>query len=108
MQRKKQQKKRLELVVYNTHDPDQFTVIHCNGFTISADKYEIVTASCGVGPYLAFFLEVGHKFIYRLRGPYHGIDLFYIIDSTHIPFDEHSEIRKAIILKINEIRARGK
>jgi hypothetical protein len=111
-------KNEYELVVYNTHDPERFTVLHCDGMTISRDKYEIVTASCGDGPYLAFYMDAEADVIYRLRGPYHGRETFYIVDSTVLLFENntmyaslektHMEVRESIILKINEIQSRGK
>jgi len=121
MQKQKgnKEKNNFELVVYNTHEPDRFTVLHCNGMTISRDKYEIVTASCGAGPYLAFYMDDEVDVIYRLRGPYHGRETcFYIVDSTLLLCENttmyaalektHMEVRESIILKINEIQSRGK
>lgn len=77
----------MSLIVYNANQPQLFSVVDCEGYTLTPEQYERIGHDCGLGPYFAFF-ETYHDHIYRLRGPYMGKSFFYIIDQTGLVCDD--------------------
>lgn len=98
--------KKIELVVYNSNNPDLFTVLHCDGCSLNLEQFEIIQTACKDGPYLAFFNDDEHvSQIYRLRGPYQGYEKFHILDRTGLVIDDdQANIMADILTKISEIK----
>jgi hypothetical protein len=97
--------KKLELVVYNSNNPDLFTVLHSDGCSLNLEQFEIIETACKGGPYLAFFNGQDLAHIYRLRGPYQGYVKFYILDRTGLVVDDdQANIMDNIFTRIAEIK----
>lgn len=108
-------KENREFVVYNTNNPELFTVFDMPDLIIDVTHHEIIETVCGAGPYLAFFLE-HPDFTFRIRGPFKGIMLskdadiaiseHWTIDAIALPFEkelkDNAEKIKTEIVAIKE------
>lgn len=107
MGKEKKTKRTFELVVYNANDASLFTVTHCEGCILSKEQFLVIETVCRKGPYFAFFHENlgGPSHVYRLRGPYQGLDPFYVIDSTGLAMDDtQKQIIELLKRRVQDIK----
>jgi hypothetical protein len=94
-----------EFVVYNTHNPKLFTVLHIrDGQTLTAEQFEIIEKVCRNGPFLGFFNQPDDGQIYRIRGPYNGLKQFFIIDRTGMQIHQADQTVNELKAKIAEMK----